>query len=206
MKTTPRAVTLAASVALMGLLGLSACSAPSGGAEQSPASSVQAPAEPAEPSAPAGPAPLANAPTDGVWEAGDVSYGSPTPVRESAAGPRDEYTFTVSGPPTLTTADGGATVLMSSAIAVTRVHDKGFGKPISESENFWFAPGSNAELTMSETYGTYTDVACERDVLTVGESTTCTVAFEAPVNEIQDSYWEINQLRVGTWPSQLATV
>lgn len=193
-----------AALALLGLLCLSACSAPSDDAA-APAPASQAPEAATEPSAQAGPAPVADGPSDGVWEAGDVSYGTPTPIRENAAGPRDEYTFTISAPPTLTTEDGGATVLMSSSVAVTRVHDKGFGKPISESESFWFAPGSSAEPTMSETYGTYTDVACERDVLAVGEATTCTVAFEAPANEIQDSYWEINQFRVGAWPSQLAT-
>jgi hypothetical protein len=146
----------------------------------------------------------AGAPTDGVWEYGDVSYGSPTPIRGLFAGPRDEYTFTISTPPRLTTDDGGKTILMSSDVAVTRVHDRGFGEPISESENFFFSPGSDAEQRLDESYAINTDVTCQNDTLAVGESTTCTVAFEAPANEIKDSYWRINQLRVGTWPSQIA--
>jgi hypothetical protein len=204
--------TLIARLAFVGTLAilLSGCSNASNPADSSvpESASAQPPAPttevPVEPSHVNGPAPWSAAPLDGVWEYGDVSYGSPSPIRELSAGPRDEYTFTISTPPTLTTEDGGKTILMSSTVAVTRVHDKGFNEPLSESESYWFDAGSSAELTMSETYGTYTDVTCDNDVLMVGESATCTIGFKAPANEILDSYWRINQLRVGTWPSQVS--
>lgn len=200
--------TFVAHLTFVGTLAIifSGCSSVSGPVDSPISESATAPppASPSEtPAQGAEPIPWSAAPIDGVWEYGDVSYGSPTPIRELSAGPRDEYTFTISTPPTLTTKDGGENILMSSAVDVTRVHDKGFGEPLSESENFWFTPGSDAEPTMNETYGTYTDVTCTNDVLAVAESTTCTIAFEAPANEIQDSFWQINQLRIGTWPSQV---
>lgn len=91
---------------------------------------------------------------------------------------------------------------MMTTMTVTRVHDRGYGSPISTSEKIWFTPGEQAPVVMSETYGTYTVIACAEDVLAVGGSTTCTVSFSAPAAEVLDSSWTINGLRVGAWPSQ----
>lgn len=148
------------------------------------------------------PSPWDGAPTDGTWDGGDVSFGAITPIREVAAGPRDEYTFQISAAPTLTTDDNGESVLVTTTLAVVRVHDQGSGDDLSGSESLIFIPGERSQ-PMNEAYGTRPDVVCEDEQLEVGGSTTCTLAFEAVPSEVQDSYWQINGLAVGTWPSQI---
>lgn len=155
----------------------------------------------------AGPAPAPSpweaAPTDGTWERGDVSFGAVSPIRELLAGPRDEYTFQISAAPTLTTDDDGESIIVSSTITVVRVHDQGSGDDLSDSETIIFIPGERSQ-PMNEAYGA-ADVVCENDQLAIDEATTCTITFEAEASEVQNSYWDINRLAIGTWPSQLAT-
>lgn len=161
------------------------------------ASSAPAASDEPEPT----PTPWDAAPADGEWESGDVSFGDATPIRQAAAGPRDEYEFRVESAPVVTT-DDGRTVTVASAFAVTRVHDKGFGEPISDSEAIHFAPGESSQA-MSEAYGTNPAIECGEPLLQAGEATTCVVSFAARAHEVRDFYWSINGLRVGAWPSQV---
>lgn len=147
--------------------------------------------------------PWSGAPTDGTWASGDVSFGQPTPLSE---GPLNEYSFAIVAPPTLTTADNGKTVTMTSTMNVHRVRDKGFNEDISEANFFAFNPGvlPGSVVDMNEDYGEDTDVQCQNDRPRPGETTTCTLAFTAPADEIANSYWSINDYSVGAWPSQIA--
>ncbi|WP_316318498.1 hypothetical protein [Clavibacter michiganensis] len=137
--------------------------------------------------------------TDGTWAYGDAALG------QAITRPTSEYSILVSGAPTLTTIDGGETVTMTSPLTVARLEDRGFGEPLAESENFFFVPGIVDESNMSETYGTLTDLRCEAETLTEGESTSCTVTFTAPAREIPNSHWTINGLSAAAWPGQIAS-
>ena len=89
-------------------------------------------------------------------------------------------------------------------MTVYRDHDQGVNKSIKD-ERFSFQPGeSSPENRQDESHGVNTTVTCENDRITVGETTTCTVAFKAPATEIPKSYWQINGQSVGAWPSQIA--
>jgi hypothetical protein len=136
--------------------------------------------------------------TDGTWAYGDASLG------QAITRPTSEYSILVSGAPSLTTIDGGETITMTSPLTVARVEDRGFGEPIAESEHFFFMPGIVDDSNMSETYGTLTDVRCEAETITEGESTSCTVSFTAAAREISNSYWTINGLKAAAWPGQVA--
>ena len=152
-------------------------------------------------------APWVNAPTDGVFEPdwrGDVSFGHRTSIPSSSFGPQGEYLFSISTPPILTTADGGETVTMASAVKVERLYDRGFGGRVRD-ENYTFIPGKAApENRMDEAHGTHRGFECPDDQLRVGEAAMCTISFSAPASEIRNSYWKINGIGVGTWPSQIA--
>jgi hypothetical protein len=137
--------------------------------------------------------------TDGTWAYGDASLG------QAVTRPTSEYSISMSGPPSLATSDGGETVTMTSPLTVARVEDRGFGEPITESENFFFMPGVVDDSNMSETYGTLTDVQCDAETIAVGESTSCTVSFTAPAREIQNSHWMINGQNAAAWPGQVAS-
>lgn len=141
------------------------------------------------------------APTDGTWETGDISYGQPTEIAQGAYGPVGEHTFTISEPPTFTLAKGDQAT-MTSVLHVVRAHDRGFGNDISN-EKIWFTPGGG-DPPLSETYGTNTKLDCERMMLAEGESTTCNVSFTAPKDEMPNAFWTINGKKVGAWPGQLA--
>lgn len=95
-------------------------------------------------------------------------------------------------------------MVVTTTLTVVRVHDQGFGEDLDESESIIFVPGERSQ-PMNEAYGTNPDVTCEADQLEIGESTTCAIAFEAEPTEVQDSYWSINGLSVGTWPSQIVS-
>jgi hypothetical protein len=148
--------------------------------------------------------PWTAAPADGTWEWGDVSFGQPTPIRTMPIGAPEAYSFTITAPPTLTTFDEGKSVTISSPVSVHRVNE---GRDDVIDEKFFiYEPGvipANV-VDMNEAYGTNPDVQCQNNFPPVGETTTCTVSFTAKPNEIPNSFWQINDYRVGTWPSQVA--
>jgi hypothetical protein len=185
MTTCLRALPLLASVVL-----LAACSSPAPSTERP----VVPEASTGSSEAPS-PVPWVEV-TDGAWDYGDASLG------QAIKRPTSEYAVSVSGPPSLVTSDGGETVTMTSPLTVARVEDRGFGEPIAESEHFSFVPGVVDDSSMSETYGTLTNVLCDADVIADGESTSCTVSFTAPAREIQNSHWIINGSKAAAWPSQ----
>ncbi|WP_064931085.1 DUF4236 domain-containing protein [Mycolicibacterium peregrinum] len=156
-----------------------------------------------EPSERAGP--WASAPADGQWPStayDRVPFGQLSPV--PSGGAFTEYQFAVSGPPQLTTSDGGKNVTITSKVTVHRVEDKGFDEGIAESQSFIFQPGTTAPKNqMDESHGTDPKVACQNDRPRVGETTVCDVSFTAPASEIANSYWTINRWDIGTWPSQV---
>jgi hypothetical protein len=135
--------------------------------------------------------------TNGTWEYGDVGFGEPVETRLS------DYRITISGKPTMTTADGGQTVKITSPIAVEKIRDRGFNSPdtpIGESEQFIFMPGP-ANTDLNEDYGEGTVV----DIKTpgkVGQTAKGTVSFTAPAAEIVDCFWMINREIVAAWPGQ----
>lgn len=141
----------------------------------------------------------AGAPSDGTWEYGDVSFGDWTPEISSA-----DHVYRVSGPPTMTTDDNGATVTITSPLEAKRVRDLGYGEKASDVQAV-FMPGEPAKgHEWDEDYGERTTVSCESDVLPVNGSTSCTVSFVAPSSEVPDFHWMINRSTVGAWPSQEA--
>ena len=149
--------------------------------------------------------PYTGGPTDGVWQgfvpSNAVSFGQWTPT-PTTPGAFDEYIFTINAPPTLSTYDNGKTVTMTSTVTVQRVKDKGFDDGIS-GQSFLFSPGAYApENSQNEDYAEDTTLTCPKDRITVGETTTCTISFDAAASEIPNSYWDINQYAVGAWPSQ----
>ncbi len=150
--------------------------------------------------------PWANAPKDGTWAdaapTNPVPFGQPTPM--PTGGPFTEYQFQISGPPLLTTSDGGKTVTMTSTFSAHRLEDKGFNKTIADSNSFLFRPGQSApENQTDESHGTHTKVTCQNDRPTNGEITTCQISFTAPASEIQGSYWGMDVWDMGTWPGQV---
>lgn len=181
-------------------LMIHACSSDHSGDNTSARSGYGSPQEPSEQAGP-----WTNAPSDGQWpsDAYDrVPFGQLTPV--PSGGAFTEYQFAVSGPPQLTTSDGGKNVTITSKVTVQRVEDKGFDEGIAGSQSFIFQPGTIApENQQDESHGTDPNVTCQNDRPRVGETTVCDVSFTAPASEIRNSYWTINRWDVGTWPSQL---
>ena len=93
---------------------------------------------------------------------------------------------------------------MVSNVTVNRVQDNGSGKTVDKGNVFLFVPGKTADIYQyDESHGTNPDVNCQKDRITVSESTTCTIAFTAPGSEIRNSYWEIDAQAIGTWPGQI---
>lgn len=152
--------------------------------------------------------PWADAPQDGQWSAffeDAVPFGATSPVTDKQFyGP--DYTFQILGPPELLTNNDGKTVRISSRVKVNRVRESSSAQSVAGSNKFAFEPGEVEgwdPVDPDLMYGTATRVACDNDVLVnVGESTTCTVSFDAKASEIQDSHWEINNWEMGAWPSQ----
>lgn len=136
--------------------------------------------------------------TDGTWNHGDFGLGQPNKMRLS------DHAITITGPPTLTTSDGGATVRMTSPIRVERVQKPGDADagPISKSEFFSFQPGFFDLNRHDEVYGNDVVVNCDREPGTVGEVAQCTISFVAQADEIQNSYWLINRSSMAAWPGQ----
>lgn len=185
---------------LAGML-CSACSTSSYKSSTPASSAPQAPAPaPATSVAP----PTAGAPKDGRWPepkpSDAVPYGTTSPHRTT--GVFTEYTFSISAPPTISAANG-TDVKITSNVVVNRVGDKGFNEAVDRTNSFAFMPGESApEYQMDESHGTAVAVDCQNDQPAVNETTVCTVAFVAPASEITNSYWQINGLAMGTWPSQ----
>lgn len=132
---------------------------------------------------------------DGTWDYGDVELGQGVTQRLS------DYEITVQGLPVLTTLDGKK-VRMESELSVKRLGDDHDEKEITESEKVFFTPGNLNYPEHDEVYGIYPNFSCDQEQISVGQSTTCRVSFEAPAAEIQDSYWVINGLDAAAWPGQ----
>ncbi|MFD4358047.1 hypothetical protein ACFWPX_36280 [Nocardia sp. NPDC058518] len=137
--------------------------------------------------------------TDGTWTAGDNALGQPVLFRYS------DYAITVVSPPVLTTDDDGETITMSSLIKVERVKKLGEYQPLDESDYLSFAPGNESYPRHDEVYGDDVDLACGELPRQIGETADCVLAFTAPADEIQNSYWRINRSSAAAWPSQLPT-
>jgi hypothetical protein len=145
-------------------------------------------------------------PADGGWQksvpSDAVSFGQWTPA---GSGPLNqaEYVFAITAAPALTTYDDGKHVTMTSTVTVRRTQDKGFDEGITD-QTFMFSPGTYApENNQNEDYGESTHVTCQPDRIQVGQTATCTVAFDAVASEIKNSYWNIGSYSVGAWPSQV---
>lgn len=146
--------------------------------------------------------PWAEAPEDGTWPTDTwrdkLPFGS-----VSRPSDRLDYVFGIATPPTLTTADSGQTVTITSELAVERVTEKWPDTPVSDDLPIFWSPGELApEHAMDESWGTHNDAACAPDALTAGQIATCRISFTAHASEIQNSYWVVEDLAVGTWPSQ----
>ncbi|MEV0544385.1 hypothetical protein [Nocardia salmonicida] len=137
--------------------------------------------------------------TDGTWSAGDNALGQPVLFRYS------DYAITVLAPPVLTTDDDGDTITMSSLITVERVKKLGEHEPLDKSDHLSFAPGNESYPRHDEVYGDDVDLACGDLPRQIGETTECVLAFTAPADEIQNSYWRINRSNAAAWPGQLPT-
>lgn len=150
--------------------------------------------------------------TDGTWSARSagethVPFGQTSHTQTDSAA--SAFIFRIDSPPTLTTSDGGKTVTISSDVTVKRVQTAGNSTtadpegPVSSSLKALFEPGElSAENSTDASHGTDPKVSCQQDQLKIGESTVCNLSFNAVASEIQDSYWWIDGLSMGAWPSQ----
>lgn len=143
--------------------------------------------------------------TDGTWAGGDYALGQTVhpKIAPLTGNLWWDFDFTVTGPPVLTTKDGGETVTMTSTLAVTRVQDAWPDETFNDSVPLYFEAGVRPESErMNESWGVHTARECEQDILALGDSTTCTVAFTTTPDAIQDSYWQADVIFVAAWPSQ----
>jgi hypothetical protein len=92
--------------------------------------------------------------------------------------------------------------MVTSTFLVEHFEDHGNEQTITGDESFFFIPG-NGSHPEDESYGVYTKVKCADERPPVGGSTTCTVSFAAPPEEIQNFYWQVDGVRLAAWPGQV---
>ncbi|WP_298040899.1 PASTA domain-containing protein [uncultured Microbacterium sp.] len=145
--------------------------------------------------------------TDGTWEGGDFTLGESVlpPVAGLTGNMRWDWEFIVTGPPTLTTTDGGERITMSSPLTVTRIQNAWPDEQFQDDMQFIFRPGEVPEhAKMNESWGVHTDIECTQETLQLNEATTCLVSFVAEPEAIANSYWRVNRtFDVAAWPGQL---
>lgn len=144
------------------------------------------------------------APVDGTWSSSPPTRRVPFGTQSTPLPAFPDYAFVINAAPRLTTEDNGKTATMTSTVVVKKIASTAQpDKTITATSQFLFYPGETApENQYDESHGVGTKVNCQKDTLAVGESTNCTASFNAPAGEIQNSYWEINGMPMGTWPSQ----
>ena len=148
-----------------------------------------------DPESSATPTPWAG-PTDGTWDWGEVGFQQPVPLRLA------DHTVTVSGIPTFGPLESGR-VTITGTFTVERTKDDGWYDTIADDISFGFVPGNYGYPTHDEVYGLNVKLDCAKPTLAVAEVTTCKVIFNAPVGEMQDSYWWVSGKNVAAWPGQV---
>lgn len=146
--------------------------------------------------------------TDGTWDYGDFPLR--TPIKPDW---NSHMKITVTGPPTLTTTDGGQTIRMSSPLTFERVSFPEFepkDEPLADSEVLHFSPGvypwGDNWAAANENYGSEgTKLKCKSYPKLIGEKASCVLSFEssgAGPKQIKNSHWVINGENVAAWPGQ----